>query len=165
MPMPTGNGENPQFYGQWTVEDSQNGLCAKSLQRQRILSAWIPGLLTLKIQGSVPLWSHNPKPIQGLNVISAIETDVYLIADLLLSSWADKIMVEDTARVRVLTVYSEFTYARYNFHALETRPGVYFSNQRVRTSKMLWIVPLRCRSSLPVVCVSWIWLENSPKFD
>jgi len=40
MAMPTGNGENPQFYGQWTVEDSQNGLYAKSLQRQRILSAW-----------------------------------------------------------------------------------------------------------------------------
>ena len=46
MSMPTGNGENPQFYGQWTDEVSQNGLCAKSLQRQRILSAWIPGLLT-----------------------------------------------------------------------------------------------------------------------
>ena len=29
-------------------------VCYKSLQRQRVLSAWIPGLLTLKIQGSVP---------------------------------------------------------------------------------------------------------------
>ena len=38
-----GNGENPQFYRQWTVEDSQNWLCTKSSQRQRILSAWIPG--------------------------------------------------------------------------------------------------------------------------
>ena len=28
MPMPTGNGENAQFYGQWTVQDSQNGLFA-----------------------------------------------------------------------------------------------------------------------------------------
>ena len=36
------------------VQDSQNGLCAKILQRQRVLSAWIPGLLTLKIQGSMP---------------------------------------------------------------------------------------------------------------
>ena len=36
------------------VEGSQNGMCAKILQRQRILSAWTPGLLTLKIQGSVP---------------------------------------------------------------------------------------------------------------
>ena len=44
MPMPTGNGENPQFYGQWTVENSQKGLCAKTLRRQRILSAWILGL-------------------------------------------------------------------------------------------------------------------------
>ena len=34
-------------------EDSQNGLCAKTLQRQRILSAWTPGLLTLRIQRSV----------------------------------------------------------------------------------------------------------------
>ena len=42
MPMPTEIGENPQFYQQWTVEDFQNGLCAKSLQRQRILSAWTP---------------------------------------------------------------------------------------------------------------------------
>ena len=32
------------------VEDSQNGLCAKNLQRQRILPAWTPGLLTLKVQ-------------------------------------------------------------------------------------------------------------------
>ena len=28
MPMLTGNGESPQFYGQWTVEDSQNWLLA-----------------------------------------------------------------------------------------------------------------------------------------
>ena len=48
--MPTENGEHPQFYGQCTIEDSQNRLCAK---RQRILSAWIPGLLTLKVQGSL----------------------------------------------------------------------------------------------------------------
>ena len=54
MPMWTGNGENPQFYGQWTVQDSQNGLCAKILPRQRILSARIPGLLTLKTQGYLP---------------------------------------------------------------------------------------------------------------
>ena len=30
------------------VQDSQNGLCAKSLQRQRVLSAWIPDLLTFE---------------------------------------------------------------------------------------------------------------------
>ena len=40
MLMPTGNGENPQFYGEWTVWDSQSGLCDKILQTQRILSAW-----------------------------------------------------------------------------------------------------------------------------
>ena len=51
MPMPTGNGENPQFYGQWTVWDSQNWLRAKSLARQRNLSAWIPGLSTFKVTG------------------------------------------------------------------------------------------------------------------
>ena len=43
-----------EFYGKLTVQDSQDALCAKSLQRQRVLSAWIPGLLTLKIQGSMP---------------------------------------------------------------------------------------------------------------
>ena len=26
MPMPTGNWKYPQVYGQWTVEDSQNGI-------------------------------------------------------------------------------------------------------------------------------------------
>ena len=35
MPMPTGNGENPQFYGQWTVEDSQNGLWAKKFTKTK----------------------------------------------------------------------------------------------------------------------------------
>ena len=35
------------------IEDSQNGLCAKSSQRQGILSAWIPGLLTLKIPATL----------------------------------------------------------------------------------------------------------------
>jgi len=28
MPMPTGSWENPQVYGQWTIEDSQNWLFA-----------------------------------------------------------------------------------------------------------------------------------------
>ena len=64
MPMLTGNRENPQFYGQWTVQDSQNELFAKILQRQRVWSAWIPGLLTLKIQRclcqkGVGLWLHS----------------------------------------------------------------------------------------------------------
>ena len=54
MPMPTGNGENPQFYEQWTVEDSENWLYAKSFTRQKSLSAWIPGLSILKVQGSQP---------------------------------------------------------------------------------------------------------------
>ena len=35
------------------VQDSQNELFATSLQRQRVLSASIPGLLTLKIQGTL----------------------------------------------------------------------------------------------------------------
>ena len=48
MAMPT---ENPQFYGQWTVWDSKNWLRAKSLARQRNLSAWIPGLSTFKVTG------------------------------------------------------------------------------------------------------------------
>ena len=53
MPMPTGNVEN--FTDSEWFETPKNELYAKILQRQRILSAWIPGLLTLKIQGSVPL--------------------------------------------------------------------------------------------------------------
>ena len=40
------DGENLQFYGQWTVEDFQNWLCAKS---STSLSVWIPGLSTLKV--------------------------------------------------------------------------------------------------------------------
>ena len=36
MPMPTGIWENPQFYGQWTVEDSQNWVLAKSLWRRSV---------------------------------------------------------------------------------------------------------------------------------
>ena len=39
MPMPT---------GKRTVQDSQNGLCAKILRRQRIQSAWIPGFVDLE---------------------------------------------------------------------------------------------------------------------
>ena len=35
MPMLTGNGENPQFYRQWMVEDSKNGLCAKRLTKTK----------------------------------------------------------------------------------------------------------------------------------
>ena len=34
MPMPAGNGGNPQFYAQWTVEGSQNWLFAKSLDKE-----------------------------------------------------------------------------------------------------------------------------------
>ena len=49
--METGSGEN---YEQLTVEDSQDGLCTKGLQRQITLTAWISGFLTLKIQGSLP---------------------------------------------------------------------------------------------------------------
>jgi len=29
MAMPTGNGENPQVYGQWTIDDCQNWLFAE----------------------------------------------------------------------------------------------------------------------------------------
>ena len=52
--MPIGNGKNPQFYGQWTVDDPQNWQFVKSLTRQRTLSAWIPSLSTLKVQGCIP---------------------------------------------------------------------------------------------------------------
>ena len=72
--MPIGNEENPQFYGQRTVEDSQNGLYAKSLQRQRILSAWTPGLLTLKFRGACHL---NPRVKIGILTVSCVYTRKY----------------------------------------------------------------------------------------
>ena len=50
MPMLTGN---CMGYRQWKMEDFQNSLFANSLRRQKSLSAWIPGLSTLKIQGWV----------------------------------------------------------------------------------------------------------------
>ena len=72
MPMPTGNGENLQFYGQGTVEDSLNWLCAKSVTRQRRLSAWIPGLLTLKVQGSLPHIEVNGRTVGTFRVVCYI---------------------------------------------------------------------------------------------
>ena len=70
--MLTGNGENPQIYGQSTVQDSQNGLCAKSLPRQRVLSAWIPGLLTLKNRVTATLRSLHLTAIQFPSTIAII---------------------------------------------------------------------------------------------
>ena len=54
MPMPTGNGENPQFYGQWTIEDSQKLTVHDKFNKTKKLSAWIPDLSTSKVQGSLP---------------------------------------------------------------------------------------------------------------
>ena len=47
-------GEIPNFTDSERFQAPKTRLCAKSSQRQRVLSAWIPGLLTLKIQGSMP---------------------------------------------------------------------------------------------------------------
>jgi len=52
--MPTGNGENPQVYGQWTIDDPQNWLFASRLRRQRVFQHGFPGLSTSKNQGTVP---------------------------------------------------------------------------------------------------------------
>ena len=54
MAMPTGNGENSQVYGQWTIDDSQNWLFAKRLRRQRVYQHGFSGLSISKIQGTVP---------------------------------------------------------------------------------------------------------------
>ena len=51
----TGNGEYLQFYRQWTVEDSQNGMCAKSLHRQWNFLAWTPGCWPWKYGGACHL--------------------------------------------------------------------------------------------------------------
>ena len=49
--MAKGSWENHQAYGQSTAEDSQNWLYTNRLRRQKSLSAWIPGLMTLKNTG------------------------------------------------------------------------------------------------------------------
>ena len=54
MAMPTGNGKIPSFTDSERLKTAKMD-CAKSLQRQRILSAWTSGLLTFKIQRSVDL--------------------------------------------------------------------------------------------------------------
>jgi len=50
MVMLTGNGENPQVYGQWTIDDPKNWLFANRLRRQS-LSAWISRFVNLKKRG------------------------------------------------------------------------------------------------------------------
>ena len=46
--MMTGNGENPQVYGQWTIDDPQNWLFANRLGRRRVYQHGFPGLSTSK---------------------------------------------------------------------------------------------------------------------
>ena len=52
MAMLTGNGENPQVYRQWTIDDPQNWLFANRLVYQHGL----PGFVN---QGTVPPLQHN----------------------------------------------------------------------------------------------------------
>ena len=47
-------GKIPNFTDSERLKTPKTDCALKSLQRQRILSAWILGLLTLKITGSVP---------------------------------------------------------------------------------------------------------------
>ena len=52
-------GENPQFYRQWMVWDSQNGLYAKKFfykDKEFYQLGFQLGVLALKIQESVPLY-------------------------------------------------------------------------------------------------------------
>ena len=50
--MPTGNGEIPKYTDSERLMTLKTD-CVLTLQRQRILLAWTPGLLTLKIQRSM----------------------------------------------------------------------------------------------------------------
>ena len=54
MPMLTGNWENPQFYGQWKVEDSQNWLFAKKFKEAKKSISLEFRFVNLEIQGSMP---------------------------------------------------------------------------------------------------------------
>ena len=58
MAMPTGNGENPQVYRQWTIDDPQNWQFANRLRRRRVYQHGFPGLSTSKNQGAVPLGAY-----------------------------------------------------------------------------------------------------------
>ena len=71
MPMPTPNGENPQFYGQLKTPKTKR-LCAKSLQRQRVLSAWIPGSLTLEFRVACHLKAVH------LELVSDLTTEAFI---------------------------------------------------------------------------------------
>ena len=46
--------------------------------------------------------------------------------------------LRDTARARVVTVYSKFTYARYNFHLKQPRLGMYFFQPNIEFSSYVY---------------------------
>ena len=63
--MPTGSWENPQVYGQWTIEDSENWLFANR-KKTKSLSAWISRFVDLKNTGfpttlSITIRKHKKK--------------------------------------------------------------------------------------------------------
>ena len=49
--MPAGNWENPQVYGQWMIEDSQNWLFANRLRRRCVYQHGFPGFVNFKNTG------------------------------------------------------------------------------------------------------------------
>ena len=51
---------------------------------------------------------------------------------------SNELRLRDTARARVVTVYSKFTYARYNFHLKQPRLGVYFFQPNIEFSSYVY---------------------------
>ena len=52
----------------------------------------------------------------------------------------DYLRLRDTAGAHVVTVYSKFTYARYNFHLKQPRLGMYFFQPNIEFSSYVYEV-------------------------
>ena len=140
MSMLTGNGENPQFYGQWTDEDSQNWLLATNfiLTRQRSLSAWIPGLSTFKVTGFsatlIVIWVQRQWfaqcPFSNLHISTSSFVSLPLIVIILnvlvlaklhsivIEFWGVHRLVTNEPRLLLLVVCAQiqWTLQQYTFH-------------------------------------------------
>ena len=60
MAMPTGNGENPEVYRQWTIDDPQNYLLTD-------LSAWISKFVNLKKPGYCATFTNDTLEMSALD--------------------------------------------------------------------------------------------------
>ena len=105
MPIPTGNGENPQFYGQWTVQDSQNGLCTKSIPRQRIPSAWIPDTSSTERVFLATFYSFDFTSLFSALRSSILESSALSTRTLVLLSVAETAQKEENVWLDVVCVW------------------------------------------------------------